>query len=139
MVVNKQGVIRYHAADFWPHGNRYHLDELRGTIDSLVTNLVGVDDRRPRAYLLVAAPNPFRATTTLEFTNPGPGEVHARVTVHDLAGRRVATLWDAPARARTSLSWDGRSESGVAMGPGVYLVRAEIGSVRLARLLVRLQ
>ena len=94
VIINKQGVIRYHAYDYWPHGNRYHLDELRGTIDSLVTTVVGIDDRRPRAYSLEAAPNPFRERATLALMNPGPSGSHARVTVHDVAGRRVATLWD---------------------------------------------
>ena len=140
VVINKQGVIRYHAYDYWPHGNRYHLDELRGTIDSLVSNVAGADDLIPRAYMLNAAPNPFRGSTTLELTNPGPSEVPARVTAYDAAGRRVATLWDGLApRGRTEVSWDGRSESGAAMGAGVYIVRAEIGGVRLSRRIVRVR
>ncbi len=141
VVINKQGVIRYHAYDFYSYGNRYHLDELRGTIDSLVSSPVNVDEGlAPRAYMLDAAPNPFREQTTLEFTNPSATEAPARVTVHDIAGRLVASLWDAPApRGRTTVSWDGRSNSGAAMGPGIYVVRAEVGRVRLTRRLVHIR
>src|SRR5262249_53910517 len=28
VVINKQGIIRYHANDFWTYGNRYHPDEI---------------------------------------------------------------------------------------------------------------
>jgi hypothetical protein len=38
VVINKQGIIRYHAYDLWSHGNRYHLDEIRAAVDSLVTD-----------------------------------------------------------------------------------------------------
>src|SRR5262245_55839228 len=31
-VINKQGIIRYHAADAWLYGNRYHRDELLGAV-----------------------------------------------------------------------------------------------------------
>jgi len=141
VVINKQGVIRYHAYDRWPHGNRYHLNEIRGAVDTLVTNLVGVgDDLVPRSYFLNVAPNPFHGSTTLELTNPTARDIPARITVHDVAGRLVATLWNAPApRGRTLISWDGRSESGSAMGPGVYIVRANLGGMSLSRRVVRVR
>ena len=41
VVINKQGIIRYHAMTTWPHGNRYHLNEIRGAVDSLVAPTVG--------------------------------------------------------------------------------------------------
>lgn len=137
VVINKQGIIRYHADDFWDYGNRYHKDELRGTIDSLVTQRTGVDDPRAHVLSLSASPNPFRRLTTIEFSNPMASGTHTRVTVLDLAGRRVATLWDAPARSGvTRLGWEGRTESDRILDSGVYLVRADIGSKHLTRRLV---
>lgn len=142
VVINKQGIIRYHAADRWPYGSRYHLNEIRGAIDSLVTNpLVNVNDDLTRlGYALKAGPSPFRSSLAIEFTNPASTELDAHVTVHDVAGRRVATLWGGPSpRGRTRVSWDGRTANGSPSGPGLYFIRSEVGGVRLSRRVVALQ
>lgn len=128
VVVNKQGIVRYHAALGWPHGNRYHLNEIRGCVDSLVTTVVDVGpEAAPPAYRLASAPNPARGRTAVELSLPGAAAARATVTVHDLAGRRIATLWDgavAPGVAR--FAWTHRDETGAPVAPGVYLVRARL-------------
>jgi peroxiredoxin len=137
VIVNRQGVIRYHAVDLWPHGNRYHPNDLRACIDSLVPQTAGVGDA-PAGLALGAAPNPFAWSTTIELSHPGPASTHARVAVHDVTGRRVARLWDAPlAPGRTRIEWDGRADGGASMAAGVYLVSAEVGSARITRRVVR--
>jgi len=138
VVVNKQGIVRYHAALTWPHGDRYHLNEIRGSIDSLVSQPVGVEPgAAPSAYRLASAPNPARRGTTVELTIPSGAGASARVTVHDVTGRRVATLWDgvAPAGANR-FAWPGRDAHGAPLAPGVYLIHAEVGAVRLAHRVV---
>jgi hypothetical protein len=111
IVINKQGIIRYHSLLMWPHTNRYHLDELRGAIDSLVTQTVGVEDGVGAAFALGASPNPARGRTTVAFTNPGPGAQPVEIAVHDVTGRRIAKLWDGPASAGvTRVEWDGRGD-----------------------------
>jgi hypothetical protein len=138
-VINKQGVLRYLASKRWPHGSRYHLDEIRGCVDSLVS-MPAVDvggGLTAGRFTLNAAPNPFRAATAIELANPSTVALEGRVTVHDLAGRRIATPWSGMAAPGvTRLSWDGRGEAGARMGPGVYLIRAEVGGVRLTRRVV---
>jgi hypothetical protein len=70
-VVSKQGIVRYNAFNFWPYGARYHLDELRGCIDSLLTVTTDVDGgNAPHAFGLVARPNPARGAIVLELANP---------------------------------------------------------------------
>lgn len=139
VVLNKQGIIRYHAVDLWPHGNRYHPNDLHACIDSLMTNVAEVGPA-PATLALAAMPNPFRGATTLELANPGASAMHARVEVLDVVGRRVARLWDAPvAPGRTRIEWNGRSEAGFSMAPGVYLVSAEVGGAQLTRRLVRVR
>ena len=134
VVINKQGIIRYHADDAWDYGNRYHVGELTGAIDSLVSGIASVGDPRARTFALTAAPSPFHRLTTIELSNPTSSATLARITVHDLAGRRVAVLWDAlAAPGITRVSWEGRSSSGGALAPGVYLIRAEIAGRRLTR------
>lgn len=135
IVVNKQGIVRYHAADTWPHTNRYHLNEIRGAVDSLVTPTVGVEPGQGLSALqLSVAPNPFRARTSLSLALPGSESMPGRVTVHDLAGRRVATLHDgAIAPGTTRFKWDGTDTAGAAMRAGVYIVQATVGDRRITR------
>jgi hypothetical protein len=140
IVMNKQGVVRYHAANLWPHGNRYHLNEIRGTIDSLVTATVGVDPvPHARALRLAVSPNPFRASAAIELALPNPVS-SARVTVLDLAGRRIATLHDGPLAAGSPrFSWDGRDAAGASLAAGIYLVAADLGGRRLLARIVRVR
>ncbi|MBK7048522.1 MAG: hypothetical protein IPH48_18910 [bacterium] len=71
---------------------------------------------------LTASPNPFNPRTTIAFTLPQAGDT--MLAVYDLAGRRVATLVEAPLPAGPiSLEWDGRDDAGRALPSGVYLVR----------------
>jgi len=128
VIVNKQGIIRYHALLTWPHTNRYHLDELRGCIDSLVTPLVGVEDGVATAFALGASPNPAFGRTAITFANPGPGAVPVEIAVHDVSGRRVATLLDGSASPGvTRLEWNGRDRDGAPLAAGLYLVSARFG------------
>lgn len=139
IVINKQGIVRYHAADLHAHGQRYVLSELRGCIDSLVTSTVGVGDPTPARLSLAIAPNPFASSAAVTFANPSPSPAHARVVVHDLAGRRVASLWDAEAPpGATRVEWSGRAEGGGPVAAGVYLVRVEVAGETLVRRMVRL-
>ena len=140
VVINKQGIVRYNANLLYAYEHRYHLDELRTVIDSLVTIPTGVEDPRPRSFALRCDPNPFRAVTTIELTRPQAASTPYRVTVHDLSGRLVATLLDGEAGAGAiRLVWDGRAASGGVAPAGLYLVHARIGSVELTRRVVRLR
>jgi flagellar hook capping protein FlgD len=135
VVINKQGIVRYQANDRWPYGDGYHLDEIRGCVDSLVTPVnVGVDGAPGAEFALRAAPIPSGSTVAIVLSNPTGRTAAARVTVHDLAGRRVATLLDGPAApGATTLKWNGRDRDGRAAASGVYQVRAEIAGRMLAR------
>ncbi len=138
VVVNKQGIVRYHAALIWPHGNRYHLNEIRGCVDSLVTQVVGVDpEGAPGALRLTSAPNPARGATTVELAIPAGGASSATVTVHDISGRRVATVWDGAVPAGVArFPWPHADDSGAPLAPGVYLVRARVGGRHLVHRMV---
>lgn len=128
VVISKQGIVRYHAALSWPHGNRYQLGEIRGAVDSLVSPTLDVPPAGRAGLSLAVAPNPVRGRTTLTLSLPHDEE-RVRVTVHDLAGREVAELWSgfAPAGV-TALPWDARGRDGGALAAGVYLVRAVAGA-----------
>ena len=132
IVINKQGIVRYHAALSWPLGNRYHKDQIRGSVDSLVTSTVDVGEEPGRRSLaLRASPNPSRGRVAVELVTPGAGV--ARVEVFDVSGRRVASLWNGPVAAGTRrLSWNPGGEAGGPASAGVYLVTAEVDGRKLS-------
>lgn len=141
LVINKQGIVRYHAADLHGHGTRYVLSEIRGAVDSLVSAPVGVGDSPPadRPALRVS-PNPMRDLVTVTFAHGGSAPAPALVTVHDLAGRIVARLWSGPADPGvTQVTWDGRTERDGLAPTGVYLVRVAAGDAVATRRVVRVR
>jgi choice-of-anchor B domain-containing protein len=65
---------------------------------------------------------------------------HATVAVYDVAGRRVATLFEGEAPAGPlALRWNGRDARGREVGSGVYWIRADAAGERLTRRLVRVR
>jgi hypothetical protein len=70
--------------------------------------------------LVSAVPNPFNPSTKISW-DATMGL--ARITVHDLRGRLVATLMDEPVQAgQGSMTWDGRGNDGSILPAGQYLV-----------------
>ena len=92
----------------------------------------------PAARLASGYPNPFREATTIGYTLPR----HTRVvlTVHDVLGRRVATLVDRPqAPGSYRAGWDGTDAGGARQPAGVYLYRLAAGATVQTRRLVLLR
>lgn len=78
----------------------------------------------PAALAHGSWPNPFNPQTRLYFTLPAAGS--ALLSVHDAAGRRVATLWDGPAPAgRSEVDWSARDAAGRPLPAGLYFYRLE--------------
>jgi hypothetical protein len=92
---------------------------------------VSVDDPKapatPQEFaLLPNYPNPFNASTTIQFEMPRAG--HVSLMVYDILGRSVSTLADGEFQAgRHSIRWDGTSSNGKIVASGRYLVRAATG------------
>lgn len=86
--------------------------------------------------LYPVSPNPFRPSTTLRFELERSGPV--RLSVHDVSGRLVRTLLDAPLDAGPhEIRWDAQGVRG-AVAAGVYFVRLEAGGVVESRRAIRL-
>jgi len=83
-------------------------------------------------WLLPPVPNPASRFARVGFAPPAGAAT--RVTIHDALGRKVRTLFDgvAPTGA-LERSWDLRDESGAAVPPGIYLVRAVAGAASATR------
>ncbi len=88
---------------------------------------------------LAATPNPFRASTEIDFALAQAGDVS--LGVYDLGGRRVRVLIDHRwvATGAQKLSWDGRLDDGTAAPAGLYFVRLERPTGVSTRTVVKLQ
>jgi hypothetical protein len=89
--------------------------------------------------LLPNRPNPFRASTEIEYSIAREGAVELRV--FDVAGRLVRSLVEAPLApaGSHSIGWDGRDREGTPAASGVYLVRLRAGDRIAARRIVLLR
>ncbi|MBM4130692.1 hypothetical protein FJ250_06645 [bacterium] len=102
-----------------------------GADDTNVDNVVLYGDATPvptaaMPAVLACAPNPFNPSTRLAFSLPAALSV--RLTVNDLAGRRVRVLLDGRLDAGDhQVPWDGRGDDGRALPSGAYLARLEAG------------
>jgi hypothetical protein len=101
--------------------------------------LLGVGDGPGRTLALARSrPNPAFGNTAIAFTLPRAG--HARLTVYDLAGARVRTLFDgARAAGDNVVSWDGRDDRGSIVRAGAYFYRLEFGGQTLTQRLVMMR
>ena len=86
---------------------------------------------------LIARGSPFRRSVDLDVELPGEGR--ARIRIFDVAGRLVRELWSGPlpAGART-FTWDGRTDGGQPMPPGIYFARLDAADGPQTTKLVRI-
>jgi hypothetical protein len=91
-----------------------------------------------RMVLAPSYPNPFNNAMTVVFGMPKAGP--AKLGVFDIQGRTVRHLLDGTAKAGwTRTIWNGRGDDGLALAPGMYVIRLSADgrvttkSVRLVR------
>jgi hypothetical protein len=136
------GLARYEFLDAAPPAGRlrYWIEELTrtGAVEThgpfeLEEGAAAPGDR---PVLHAVHPNPFRGTTRLSFTLAEGGA--ATLTVHDVAGRRVATLLDgALPPGRHTAAWDGAGDAGAPLPSGLYFLRLETPTGAVTRKIVR--
>jgi len=106
----------------------------------------GIEDFRARDARIIASPNPFITSTELTVIL-GTGmqtERGASLTIHDLTGRTVRTLYgseqgdEVPVNRCVSV-WDGRDERGHQLPSGVYLCRFDSDPLVICSKLVLLR
>lgn len=96
--------------------------------DSQVVGIPADLPSGPKGLLGPVYPNPFGPRTTITFTLPEEDIVE--LSVYDVSGRRVRSLFRGPATAGDHIAaWDGRNDSGLPVASGIYLVRLRTGRV----------
>ena len=111
---------------------RFEGDHTRRTLRLLIGPDAFVEEalrqETPDAFALKPNyPNPFTASTTLQFTLPEATEVH--LAVYDLLGREVGVLADGYLTAGVhEVTWDAQTATGAPAGSGVYIARLRAGT-----------
>jgi hypothetical protein len=97
-------------------------------IDTPKSVLDDVDEVAGLLVLEPGAPNPFGAVTRFGYSIPQKG--HARLSLHDVAGRLVTVLAEGPhGPGRHVADWEARDAAGSFAASGVYFLRLEAGDV----------
>lgn len=97
------------------------------------------DIARALFHLAQSYPNPFRQSTTIDYTVEQAAPV--RLDVYDLLGRRVRRLVEAaqhPAGPHRAV-WDGRDESGQPVASGTYFYRLRVGDAVTSKQAIRVK
>jgi hypothetical protein len=88
--------------------------------------LLAADDPVARVDFAIRGcyPNPTNGSTKISYGLPRSG--HVRLTVHDVQGRQVASVFEGTAQAgERSVTWNGRGADGRRLATGIYLIRVE--------------
>ncbi len=103
------------------------------TVDSCVSaSLTGVPPGVLLSGAMRVSPNPAHEHSDISFTLAA--QTHVQVVLHDVSGRRVRELLDAPlAVGEQHLRWDGRDTAGRRVPPGTYFVVVRTGAAATSR------
>jgi len=132
-------------------GNSSYYYAYFGTWHEVQANLAfclyGADDTgvkddqigEPAAFeLLTNYPNPFNATTSIQFSLSKTDAV--KLTIYDLGGRKIKTLCDGTLSSGPhSIIWDGTNEAGEVVSSGVYFYRLASSEGTLGKSMVLLK
>jgi hypothetical protein len=106
-----------------------------GNFVSLYTIPAGVEDETPMEYdtefSVSACPNPFSNHVVFKFRLSGENaNQNVEFNIFDINGRRVRTLVNQHLYANNyALVWDGMSDGGTQVLPGVYTYTVQIGDI----------
>lgn len=109
--------------------------ELQGAIDAffgdgIPTGVAASEDPESTPTLFSLRqnyPNPFNPNTTISFEVRNPTPQRTRLTIYRITGSKVRTLFNETASAGVyTISWDGKSDNGLAVSSGVYVSRLEV-------------
>jgi outer membrane protein assembly factor BamB len=96
-------------------------------------NPLAAGEAKPETFeLLPASPNPFNASTVIQYRIPYSCRV--MLAVYDILGRRIAILENETKKAGSfRILWDGKDKNGVQMGSGVYIIRLQTDNTGIYR------
>jgi subtilisin-like proprotein convertase family protein len=121
------GLWTMHAFDMFPDYTLHWYTWRIEVYCDLITSLDEEDIDLPEDFVLESIyPNPFNATTTIDFGLPESSPVI--IEIYDILGRKVNTLIDCEYQpGYHSVSWDGDDGNRNPVSSGVYIFRMSAG------------
>lgn len=110
----------------------YHLTTLYGEKESEPSDSVKVSftaneqiPDTPVTFLEKNYPNPFNPETTISFSLAEPGDV--TIEIYNLRGQKVKTILNQYLdKGHHQIVWNGKNESNIPVGSGLYLYRMQV-------------
>lgn len=118
------------------HGYSLKVDNLGiyGT-GHLINTSLKLENPAARLALNPNYPNPFNATTTIQYQLPHEGQI--RLTIYNLNGQVVKTLYNGRQKVGTHrITWNGEDDRGKQLASGIYFCRLESGNRILIQKLI---
>jgi hypothetical protein len=114
----------------------YQLTPIDTTDILLRTGVVNEPAPLPQEFALLANyPNPFNPATIIRYDLPK--NLHVKLAIYDLLGKKVRTLVDAEEAAGFKhITWAGVNDAGARVASGVYLYRIEAGDFSMTRKMI---
>ncbi|MCE5251255.1 T9SS type A sorting domain-containing protein [bacterium] len=90
-------------------------------------------DTAPDSFTLTGNfPNPFNASTTIQFTLPSGG--FTRLTVYNVLGQKIRELVAGEMQQGTySIVWNGKNDYGMTVSNGTYISHLQLGNLSATR------
>jgi len=101
-------------------------DVWRFNLEGVYATSIDPDLLSSRIGLSQNVPNPFRETTSFEYSLPYPGEIS--IEIFDVQGRVVHLNESKRVPAESTFSWNGRDEQNKPVVPGIYFVKLNFES-----------
>ena len=121
-------------------GGIFALEPLPGEMPRVIETAVEEEGILPKHHTLEQNyPNPFNARTTIEYSLQAGW--NAELAVHDLLGRKVATLvrMVRGQAGRFSVTWDGLDDEGERAASGLYFYRLKAPGFTVTRKMILLE
>ena len=117
-------LISFEMTDVTANDSRGTLLALEAETASIMTG-VEAEGELPTDFVLQQNyPNPFNPSTRIDYTVPA--ESHVTLRIYNSLGQIVKTLVDNQSTpGRYSILWDGTSDSGLEVSPGLYIARLQ--------------
>lgn len=124
-IERKDFMAVYYQGYIYVFGGRNRHNEVLSSVERIqvLPPFVDVVQKSPVIHsfeLKPNYPNPFNASTTLEFHVPAQGRV--KLIIYDMKGTPVRMLWDRDTPSGNhKIVWDGTDTSGQTVASGVYI------------------
>lgn len=130
----QNGIVKYPFKDLpeGRHSVKLKVWDVQNNSSEAYTEFIVVENGKVALEKIFNYPNPFSDQTTFSFQhNQGNRFIDVSIEIVDFKGALIRTLTGAftdPSATFDQITWDGNSENGMLVPPGVYIYRITLGT-----------